>query len=85
MNVALQILQEAAPAAFAGERGAVLEMSRYVAQPEDAVVPALCGHLVEIVGEGDPGQLAAALAPLVASVEEDMALVGALAKEATGL
>jgi len=85
MNVTMELLQEAAPAAFAGERGTVLEMGRYLSLQESAVVPELCAHLVEVVGHGDAAQLAAALAPLVASVEEDMAIAGTFAKDATGL
>ncbi|UQA63416.1 hypothetical protein [Polyangium aurulentum] len=84
-NVAFEILQEAAPAAFAGERGTVLEMGRYMPVVEEDLVPTLCNHLVEVVGHGDASELAAALAPLVASVQEDMAFAGRLAKEATGL
>jgi len=84
-NVAFEILQEAAPAAFAGERGTVLEMGRYMPIVEEDLVPTLCNHLVEVVGHGDASELAAALAPLVASVQEDMAFAGRLAKEATGL
>jgi hypothetical protein len=84
-NVAFEILQEAAPAAFAGERGTVLEMGRYIPIVEEDLVPTLCNHLVEVMGHGDASELAAALAPLVASVQEDMAFAGRLAKEATGL
>lgn len=84
-NIALEILQEAAPAAFAGERGIVLEMGRYVSAPPDGMLSALCSNLVEIVGHGDPAQLSAALAPLVASVEEDMHVASTLARDAAGL
>ena len=84
-SVAMPILQEAAPSAFAGERGTVLEMARYVSMPAESFVPALCHHLVEIVGHGDASQLAAALAPLVTSVEEDMTVAATFAKDATGI
>jgi hypothetical protein len=85
MNVAMEILQEAAPTAFAGEHGTVLEMGRYLSLPDDAVVPVFCDNLVEIVGQGDAAQLSDALAPLVTSVQKDMALAGTLARDATGL
>ncbi|MRG98120.1 hypothetical protein [Polyangium spumosum] len=84
-SVGLPILQEAAPSAFAGERGTVLEMARYVSLPAEDFVPALCNHLVEVVGHGDASQLAAALAPLVTSVEEDMAVAATFARDATGI
>ncbi|MDI1447025.1 hypothetical protein [Polyangium sp. 6x1] len=84
-SVGLPILQEAAPAAFAGERGTVLEMARYVSTPAESFVPALCQNLVEIVGHGDAPQLAAALAPLVTSVEEDMAIAATFARDASGV
>jgi len=84
-NVSLPILQEAAPAAFSGERGTVLEMGRYLSLPPEGIVPALCAHLVETVGHGDAAQLAAALAPLVTSVEEDMDVAATFAKDATGI
>ncbi|MDI3288303.1 hypothetical protein [Polyangium sp. 15x6] len=84
-SIDLPILQEAAPSAFGGERGTVLEMSRYVSVPAESFVPALCQHLVEIVGHGDAMQLAAALAPLVTSVEEDMAIAATFAKDASGV
>jgi hypothetical protein len=83
-NITLEILQEAAPAAFAGERGTVLEMSRYLSASHDGAVPALCANFVDIVGHGDAAQLSAALAPLVASVEEDMNVAATLARDASG-
>ena len=84
-SVGLPILQEAAPSAFAGERGTVLEMARYVSLAPESFVPALCHHLVEVVGHGDQGQLSAALAPLVTSVDEDMTVAATFAKDATGI
>ncbi|MDI1476708.1 hypothetical protein [Polyangium sp. y55x31] len=84
-SIGLPILQEAAPSAFGGERGTVLEMSRYVSVPAESFVPALCQHLVEIVGHGDATQLSAALAPLVTSVEEDMAIAATFARDASGV
>ncbi|TKC99666.1 hypothetical protein [Polyangium fumosum] len=84
-SVGLPILQEAAPSAFGGERGTVLEMARYVSIPAESFVPALCQHLVDTVGHGDATQLAAALAPLVTSVEEDMAIAATFARDASGV
>lgn len=84
-NVTMEILQEAAPSAFAGDRGTVLEMSRYYAVPEEDLVPSLCQSFVQIVGHGDAAQLTAALEPLVASVKEDLTVIATIAKAATGL
>ncbi len=84
-NIALPILQEAAPAAFSGERGTVLEMARYISIPAESLVPTLCNHLVDVVGHGDAAELSAALAPLVTSVEEDMTVAATFAKDATGV
>jgi hypothetical protein len=77
--------EETTPTAFAGEHGSVLEIERYVSLPADAVIPVLCDSLVEFVGQGDVTQLADALAPLVASVQEDMALAGTFVREAAGI
>jgi len=84
-NITLEILQEATPLAFAGEGSVLLGMSRWLTLKEDEVLPALCAHLTDLVGHGNPQELAAALRRLVASVSEDLALASTLAKDAVGM
>lgn len=83
-NIMMEVLQEAAPLAFSGERGMVLEMTRYVGVPEENLVTALCENIVPVVGHGDADALAAALAPLVDSVKEELTVMATIAKAGTG-
>ena len=84
-NITFEILQEATPLAFAGETNVILGMSRWLQLPEDDVLPALCAHLTDLVGHGNPHDLATALRLVVASVNEDLSLASSLAKEAVGM
>jgi hypothetical protein len=84
-NITFEILQEATPLAFAGEANVLLGMSRWLNLREDDVLPALCAHLTDLVGHGNPQELAAALQVLVASVNEDLVLASTLAKDAVGM
>jgi hypothetical protein len=84
-NVRLEILQEATSVAFSGESAILHGMARWLKLGEADVLPALCAHLTDLVGHGDPQELAAALRLLVASVNEDLGVAGLLAKEAVGM
>jgi hypothetical protein len=84
-NVRLEILQEATSVAFSGEAAILHGMARWLKLGEADVLPALCAHLTDLVGHGDPQELAAALRLLVASVNEDLGVAGLLAKEAVGM
>lgn len=84
-NITFEILQEATPLAFVGEQNVLLGMSRWLKLGEPEVLPALCAHLTDLVGHGNPQELAAALRLLVASVNEDLVLASTLAKDAVGM
>jgi hypothetical protein len=84
-NITFEILQEATPLAFAGETNVLLGMSRWLQLPENDVLPALCAYLTDLVGHGNPQELATALRQLVASVNEDLALASSLAKDGVGI
>lgn len=84
-NITFEILQEATPLAFAGEANILLGMSRWLNLREDEVLPSLCAHLTDLVGHGNPQELAAALQLLIASINEDLVLASTLAKDAVGM
>jgi len=84
-NITFEILQDATPLAFAGESSVLLGMSRWLQLGESEVLPALCAHLTDLVGHGNPRELATALQLLVASVNEDLVLASTLAKDAVGM
>jgi hypothetical protein len=84
-NITLEILQEATPLAFAGEANILLGMSRWLNLQEHNVLPALCAHLTDLLGHGNPQELAVALQLLVAAVNEDLVQASTLAKDAVGL
>ncbi|MBK9266666.1 MAG: hypothetical protein IPM54_43625 [Polyangiaceae bacterium] len=84
-NITLEILQEATPMAFAGDASILLGMSRWLSLKDEEVLPALCAHLTDLVGHGNPHELASALSLLVASVNEDLVLASSLAKDAVGM
>ena len=84
-NITFEILQEATPLAFAGEANILLGMSRWLNLKENEVLPSLCAHLTDLVGHGNPQELAAALSLLVASINEDLAMASTLAKDAVGM
>lgn len=84
-NITLEILQDATPLAFAGESNILLGMSRWLQLGDDEVLSALCAHLTDLAGHGNPRELAAALRLLVASVNEDLLLASTLAKDAVGM
>jgi hypothetical protein len=84
-NIAFEILQEASPLAFAGESNILMGMTRWLQLGEDEVLPALCAHLTDLVGHGNPTELATALRLLIASVNEDLVLASTLAKDAVGM
>lgn len=84
-NITFEILQEATPIAFVGESNILLGMSRWLKLGDAEVLPALCAHLTDLVGHGNPQELASALRLLVASVNEDLVLASTLAKDAVGM
>jgi len=84
-NITFEILQEATPLAFAGETNILLGMSRWLQLREDQILPSLCAHLTDLVGHGNPQELATALGLLLTSVNEDLDLAGNLAKDAVGM
>lgn len=84
-NITLEILQEATPLAFAGDSNVLLGISRWIQLGEDEVLPALCAHLTDLVGHGNPQELANALRLVVVSVNEDLVLASTMAKDAVGM
>lgn len=84
-NITLEILQEATPLACAGDANVLLGISRWIQLGEDEVIPALCAHLTDLVGHGNPQELANALRLVAASVNEDLVLASTLAKDAVGM
>jgi hypothetical protein len=84
-NITLEILQEATPLAFAGDSNVLLGISRWIQLGEDEVLPALCAHLTDLVGHGNPHELANALRLVVVSVNEDLVLASTMAKDAVGM
>jgi hypothetical protein len=84
-NITLEILQEATPLAFAGDSNVLLGISRWIQLGDDEVLPALCAHLTDLVGHGNPQELATALRLLIASVNEDLVLASTMAKDAVGM
>lgn len=84
-NITLEILQEATPLAFAGDSNVLLGISRWIQLGEEEVLPALCAHLTDLVGHGNPQELANALRLVVVSVNEDLVLASTMAKDAVGI
>lgn len=84
-NITLEILQEATPLAFAGDSNVLLGISRWIQLGDDEVLPSLCAHLTDLVGHGNPQELANALRLVVASVNEDLVLASTMAKDAVGM
>jgi len=84
-NITLEILQEATPLAFVGDSNVLLGISRWIQLGDDEVLPSLCAHLTDLVGHGNPNELATALRLVVASVNEDLVLASTMAKDAVGM
>jgi hypothetical protein len=84
-NITFEILQDATPLAFSGEANILLGMSRWLQLGEDEVLSSLCAHLTDLVGHGNPQELAAALGLLIAAVNEDLFMASTLAKDAVGM
>jgi hypothetical protein len=79
------VLEAVAAGAFPEEAGLLAEVARFPSSLPDDFVTTLAQDLSRIAGAGDdPGAVAAALAPLIATVKEDLNVAALIIKQSSG-
>lgn len=85
-DTTIELLDECCTRAAPGEPSPLLAIEPYTRSAQDALPSLIAGRITKTLGEaGEPGSMNAALAPLIASVEEDISIAATLAKHALGV
>ena len=85
LDVTLELLEECCSRAAPGERSPLLSIDSDLGVAPGGLPSAIAARITEIVGDvRDPASMAPALAPLVASVEEDISIAATLSRHSLG-